>query len=116
MKACATVGSVCPTLSVPGITRSGTSFNQRKRAVVVANDPIPSVSKKFVTAPTPTCTGVTRASVGGDGVAGRSPRAARTTRPQPPANTAVSAPSAVNSPVIGFIVSGLPVRRQPDPL
>src|SRR5438045_1170923 len=105
MNAWATVGSVWPTLSVPGITRSGTSFNQRNMAVVVANDPIPSVSKKFVTAPTATCAPLgPRVSVAADGVAGRSRPTPMTARVQPPTNTAVSAPSAVNSPVIGFIV------------
>ena len=45
------VGIVCPTFSVPGICRSSTAFHARKSAVVVANDPIPRVSKKFVTNP-----------------------------------------------------------------
>ena len=64
MNACTTVGSVWPALSVPGITRSGTIRSARKSAVVVANDPIPSVSKKLVTAPTPTCAGVGQPRLG----------------------------------------------------
>jgi len=42
---------VWPTLSVPGISSSGTRRIARKIAVVVANDPIPSVSKNTVTNP-----------------------------------------------------------------
>jgi hypothetical protein len=51
MNACATVGSVWPTFSVPGMMRSGTIFRSLNTAVVVANDPMPSASRKFVTAP-----------------------------------------------------------------
>ena len=40
-----------PTLSVPGISSSGTRRHARKIAVVVANDPMPSVSKNTVTKP-----------------------------------------------------------------
>jgi hypothetical protein len=66
MNACTIVGSACPAFSVPGMMRSGTIFARRNRAVVVANEPIPSVSKKLVTAPTPICSGSgTRASVAG---------------------------------------------------
>ncbi len=53
MKACAIVGSVWPTFSVPGIRRSGTILKNLKIAVVGANEPMPSVSKKFVTKPVP---------------------------------------------------------------
>ena len=42
---------VWPTLSVPGISSSGTRRIARKIAVVVANDPMPSVSKNTVTKP-----------------------------------------------------------------
>ncbi len=52
MNAWAIVGIVCPTFSVPGIRRSGTILRRRNIAVVVANEPMPSVSKKLVTAPT----------------------------------------------------------------
>ena len=48
-----TVGSVWPTLSVPGMIRSGTILNARKSAVVVAKEPMPSWSRKFVSQPTP---------------------------------------------------------------
>src|SRR6185436_18636955 len=51
MNACATVGRVWPTFKVPGIIRSGTSLSARKAAVDVANDPMPSASRKLVTAP-----------------------------------------------------------------
>ncbi len=57
MKAWTTVGSVWPTLSVPGMMRSGTILDSRNTAVVVANDPIPRASKKFVTAPSAIWTG-----------------------------------------------------------
>ena len=53
-----TVGSTWPTLSVPGICSSGTIFHARNIAVVVANEPMPSVSKKLVTNPIPVCSGV----------------------------------------------------------
>jgi hypothetical protein len=51
MNACTTVGRVWPTLRVPGMMRSGTIWNSLNTAVVVANEPMPSASKKFVTAP-----------------------------------------------------------------
>ena len=59
--------------------RSGTILKKRNIAVVVANEPMPSVSRKLVTAPTPIDSGVgTRASVAGDaGAARRSPLTAR---------------------------------------
>ena len=53
MNACVIVGSVWPTFSVPGIRRSGTILKNLKIAVVGANEPMPSVSKKFVTKPVP---------------------------------------------------------------
>ena len=52
MKAWMTTGGVCPIIIVPGISSSGTTCLSLKREVVGANDPIPSVSKKFVTKPT----------------------------------------------------------------
>ena len=46
--------------------RSGTIRRPRKSAVVVANEPMPSASKKLVPKPTPICSGVgKRASVAG---------------------------------------------------
>ncbi len=51
MRAWASVGSVCPTFSVPGIFSSGTIRHRRNADVVGANEPIPSVSKKLVTNP-----------------------------------------------------------------
>ena len=48
---CATVGSVWPTFSVPGIVSSGTTRRNLNAAVVGANEPMPRVSKKFVTKP-----------------------------------------------------------------
>jgi hypothetical protein len=52
------VGIVCPTFSVPGIFSSRTMFVARKTDVVVANDPTPRLSKKFVTAPVTSPSGV----------------------------------------------------------
>jgi hypothetical protein len=73
-------------------------------AVVVANDPIPSVSKKFVTAPIPISSGRgRRASVAGDTAPPGAPRIAPTARAQPATYTTVKAPSAVSSPPIGFM-------------
>ena len=45
------VGRVWPTLSVPGIFSSGTTFHALNIAVDVAYEPMPSVSKKLVTKP-----------------------------------------------------------------
>ena len=53
--ACAITGSAWPTMRVPGINSSGTRRSSRKTAVVGANDPMPSVSKKFVTKPIARC-------------------------------------------------------------
>jgi len=44
---------VSPTTIVGGISRSGTSFLNLSQAVVGAKEPMPSVSKKLTTAPTP---------------------------------------------------------------
>ena len=52
MKAWMTTGGVCPSIIVPGISSSGTTCLSLNSEVVGANDPIPSVSKKFVTKPT----------------------------------------------------------------
>ena len=45
-------GGVSPTSIVCGISRSGTSLRNLSQAVVGANEPIPSVSKKLTIAPT----------------------------------------------------------------
>ena len=58
MNACRIAGSELPTFSVPGIRSTGTIRHIRKSAVVGANDPIPSVSKKFVTKPMADCSQV----------------------------------------------------------
>ena len=58
MKAWAIVASAWPTLSVPGISFTGTMFAQLVGRVVVANEPMPSVSKKAVTKPMADCSGV----------------------------------------------------------
>ncbi len=72
-------------------------------AVVVAKDPMPSVSKKFVTAPTAICVAVgRRASVAGDASAAGFRRIATTAADHPATNTAVSAPSAVCRAKIGL--------------
>jgi hypothetical protein len=84
MNACAIVGSVCPAFNVPGISRSGTIFLSRNTAVVVANDPIPSASRKLVTAPSAIWNKVgAPASVAGVAPAPRSRRAFRIAAPQP---------------------------------
>src|SRR5260370_25377740 len=84
--------------------RSGTIPKNRNSDVVVANDPMPSVSKKLVTAPTPSESGVGGArSVAGDGAAPRVPRSAIMVFAQPATNITVSAASAASNPVIGFI-------------
>ena len=51
MNACAIVDSAWPTLRVPGISLTGTMLRSLYTAVVVANEPIPSVSRKAVTNP-----------------------------------------------------------------
>ena len=106
MNAWATVGSVCPAFSVPGITRSGTILKNLNIAVVVANDPMPSASKKLVTPPITIWSRFgNRASV--DGYGSRAPRlrTAITARAQPAINTAVSTPRADINAVIGCINS-----------
>src|SRR5713226_6323197 len=55
MNACAMVGSVWPTLSVPGMSFTGTMVRSLYTAVVVANEPMPSVSKNAVTKPIAVC-------------------------------------------------------------
>src|SRR5258708_8248034 len=84
--------------------RSGTIPENLNSDVVVANDPMPSVSKKLVTAPTPSESGVgAPRSVAGDGAVPRVPRSAIMVFVQPATNTTVSAASAASNPVIGFI-------------
>ena len=51
ISACAITGSAWPTSIVPGMSSSGTRRSNRNAAVVVANEPMPSVSKKLVTKP-----------------------------------------------------------------
>src|SRR3954451_15584663 len=60
MNACAIVGIVWPTFSVPGISFTGTRFRSLNIDVVVANDPIPRVSRNAVTKPISVCRGVGR--------------------------------------------------------
>jgi hypothetical protein len=106
MRACTTVGAVWPAFRVPGMMRSGTILEARNSAVVVANDPMPSVSRKFVIAPTPICNGVgKRASVAGSvcGAPGWVRRAAATARAQSPTNATLKATSAASNAVIGFM-------------
>ncbi len=84
MKAWAIVGIVCPTFRVPGMRRSGTILRRRKMAVVVANDPMPSVSKKLVTPPTASWPASgNRPSVAGESAALELARAARIAFVQP---------------------------------
>jgi hypothetical protein len=99
--ACASTGSASPTMMVPGINSSGTRWKSRNAAVVVANEPMPSVSKKFVTNP------ISRSS--GVGAAPPTPRAAarlvsivqRATSTRP---AATSAPSSIRTSVMAAIV------------
>ena len=49
------VASVWPTFSVPGISLTGTMLRSLYAAVVVANEPMPSVSKNAVTKPIAVC-------------------------------------------------------------
>ena len=90
---------------VPDVQRAGDDAvghharSARKSAVVVANDPMPSVSKKLVTAPMPMAAGVGHAdlrrgrcgtALAPDGAIMRAPRLAT--------KTAVSTASAASSP------------------
>ena len=86
--------------------RSGTIRRPRKIAVVVANEPMPSASKKLVPKPTPICSGEgKRASVAG--LASAFPpavrRACATAHAQSPAKAIDKAPSAARRAEIGFI-------------
>src|SRR5438067_13093097 len=76
------------------MTRSSAILKKRNRVVVVAYEPIPRVSRKLVKAPTPIWPAFGNVARSFD---------ARIMRFQPVRNTAVSAPSAVRSPVIGFM-------------
>src|SRR5215471_5143242 len=58
MKAWVIVASVCPAFSVPGISFTGTTLRSLNTAVVVAKDPMPSVSSPAVKNPTISCNGV----------------------------------------------------------
>src|SRR5947209_885254 len=62
MNACAIVGSVWPTFSVPGMSFTGTMFRSLNTAVVVANEPMPRVSKNAVTNPIAPWSSVGRSS------------------------------------------------------
>ena len=83
MKAWTTVGAVWPTLRVPGMSRSGTTFQNRNIDVVVAKDPMPRVSKKFVMKPMPRCNGVgaPRSTAGSSAGSRRRARPMKTTQP-----------------------------------
>src|SRR4051812_46366187 len=95
MNAWATVGSVWPTLRVPGMRLSGIIFHSRNAVVVVANDPIPRVSKKLDIAPTASC----------------SRPGPRSAFDQPITYTPVNAPSAHSKPLIGFMALCLQVKE-----
>src|SRR5665213_3073593 len=58
MIASETVGMACPTLRVPGMSSSSTMRPSTSTAVVVANEPMPRVSKKFAAAPSPSSAGI----------------------------------------------------------
>src|SRR5262245_52912236 len=60
------VARLCPMVIVPGMMRSFTIFRILYQAVVGAYDPMPSVSKKFVTNPPNSCSAFgNRVSVAG---------------------------------------------------
>src|SRR5689334_18649769 len=88
MYAWATVDRVMPTLSVPGISASSTRRNCRKRDVVVAKEPMPSVSKNAVMKPVAAVAAVGRATM--DVSRARSARHSAQTK------KAVNSPSATN--------------------
>ena len=91
MKAWTIVGIAWPTFSVPGICSSGTSPFSLKIDVVGAKEPMPSVSKKFVTKPIASPSGPGRAA------SASPPRAERT---QATMNTAATRPRATKRIVL----------------
>src|SRR5437879_7327370 len=97
-----TEGSVWPTLSVSGMARSSTILKNRNKLVVLAYEPIPNVSKKFVKVPTPICRGFGKPGLSFDDVI---------MRVQPAINTTVTALNAARSPVIGFMRLSLPQEQ-----
>ena len=54
ISACMITPAIVPTISVPGISSSGTRRNSLKIAVVGAKEPMPSVSPNSIKKPTPT--------------------------------------------------------------
>src|SRR6266702_2615467 len=104
-----TVGVAWPALSVPGICSSGGWRRSLKIAVVGAKDPMPSVSKKFVT--NPIAPSVSPGS--DDGAAGSRVRA-RSSRYQRAMYHKVSAPSAhsrASVPIFIFTNASIAVPR-----
>jgi len=85
--ACAMVGSEWPTSIVCGISRSGTSLRNLNQAVVGAKEPMPSVSKKLVSAPSTRLSPVGRAA------------ARKAARPRIIANAAIARPSGIKSAI-----------------
>ena len=81
-----------PTFSVPGMRASSTTRPSLYIDDVVANDPIPSVSKKSVTAPMTSCTGV-----------GQPSHFARACRNQKTQNATVTAASTTNKAAFALI-------------
>src|SRR6476620_2111081 len=97
------VGSAWPAFSVPGMIRSGTIRRSRNTAVVVAKDPTPRASKKFVTVPSPICRRPgTPTSVAGDRRTAGILRAFEIAAAQPAIYAAVTAASVARRAVIGF--------------
>ena len=89
MNACASVGSVWPTFNVPGMLASSTTRPNLNSDVVVANEPIPSVSKKSVTTPMTICTGF-----------GHPPPVARACTIQKATNATPTIASAMKTPAL----------------
>src|SRR5215210_7242711 len=96
------VGSECPTSMVGGISRSGTSLRTLNQAMVVANEPMPSVSKKFVIAP------ITR-----DSALGRA-RLATTARSSMIVKASIARPSGTKS-AISMATPLAPSKRHCEP-
>ena len=96
MMASAKVGTECPTLSVPGMFSSLTTFPSLNIDVVDAKEPTPRVSRKSVTKPMP--------SWRGDGQAEEpAPRARRASRTHTAMNTTPTIARSANRTALAEI-------------
>src|SRR5262249_1031174 len=106
MKVCTIVERLCPTVIVPGMIRSLTIFRSLYQAVVCAYEPIPNVSKKFVTKPIARCSALgNRISLAGVRVPEVRARfrPAIIALPQTTEKTVLRAASAAKRAEIGFM-------------